>query len=105
MENDFIIIKTTYPTVSKAKDLANVLLKEKLAACVQLTQIESLYSWHEKIENEAEILVTIKTKSFNYERIEKLIKKHHEYRVFQIVSIKIDKGYKPYLDWIDSNTK
>ncbi len=105
MKKEFIIIKTTYPTVSKAKELADILLKEKLAACVQLAQIESLYSWHEKIENETEILVTIKTMAFNYDKIEKVIKKHHEYYIPQIVAIPIEQGYKPYLDWISSNVK
>jgi periplasmic divalent cation tolerance protein len=45
------------------------------------------------------------TKSSHYEKVEKVIKKHHEYRIPQIVALKVEQGYKPYLDWIDSNVK
>ena len=59
MKEKFIIIKTTYPNLAKAKNLAKILLTQKLAACVQFSSIKSMYFWEEKIANSSEILVSI----------------------------------------------
>lgn len=100
-----MVIKTTYPNVESSKKLADILLNEKLAACVQFSEIESCYLWEEKIVHDKEILVTIKTKSVFYEKIENIINHHHEYEIPQIFGIMIDKGSENYLNWIDSNLK
>ncbi len=105
MKNKFITVQTTYPNLTSAKNLAKILLKEKLAACIQFSKIESLYLWNEKIENSKEILVNIKTKNSLYLELEKIIKKHHVYENPQIISSKINQGYSPYLYWIESNLK
>ena len=52
MKTKFLIIKTTYPKMDGAKKLAKILLTKKLAACVQFSKIESLYSWENKILQE-----------------------------------------------------
>lgn len=101
----FIIIETTFKTLSKAKKLANLLLKEKLAACVQLSEIVSLYNWKNKIEEEKEILVTIKTSKKLYSKISKIIENNHEYQLPQIISKEINSGLEQYLKWIESNIK
>lgn len=101
----FIIIKTTYPNLKSAKNLAKILLSEKLAACIQFTKIETNYSWQNKIIEEKEALVTIKTNQKLYKKIEKIIVKNHEYKIPQILSFEIKNGYEPYLEWIGVNTK
>ena len=104
MKNDkFIIIQTTYPNLKSAKNLAEILLKEKLSACIHLQKIESLYFWEKKIQNDAEILVNIKTKKSKFLAIEKLIKKHHSYKLPQITATEIIKGSKDYLSWIETS--
>jgi periplasmic divalent cation tolerance protein len=109
MKNKFVAIKTTYPNSAKgktlAKNLAKVLLNQKLAACVQFLPIESVYVWEGKIKNEHEILVSIKSKNSLYKKIEKTIKEHHIYEIPQIFSTQIDRGLMPYLNWIDSITQ
>ena len=105
MENEFIIINTTYPNLKGAKNLARILLEEKLAACVQFMEIQSDYFWHEEIKSDQEILVKIKTINANYDQIEKIILRNHEYEIPQIVATKINKGLKPYLNWIGSIVK
>lgn len=105
MEHQFITIKVTYPNLTGAKNLARILLEEKLAACVQFTNIQSSYIWEGDVKNDQEILVEIKTTDMNYDYIEKIILKNHEYEIPQIVVIKIDKGFAPYLNWIDSIVK
>lgn len=102
-KENFIIVETTCSNMSLAKKLAKILLEEKLAACIHLQKMISLYFWEEKLENDQEVLLSIKTKNSKFLRIEKTIKKHHEYKLPQIIAIPIIKGSKDYLSWIDTN--
>lgn len=105
MKKEFLIIKTTYPKLSDAKKLAKILLTKKLAACVQFAKIESCFNWQNKISNEKEILVSIKTKANFYKKIEKEILANHSYKIPQIIAIKIERGFFGYFDWIEESFK
>lgn len=102
---EYCIIFTTCPDNKEAKALASSLIKEKLAACVQLSPITSYYTWKNDQHIETEIRLTIKTRTKLYETIEQFIKKNHSYEVPQIVQIPINDGSDEYLDWIDETTK
>lgn len=99
MENQLIIIKTTFSKKSEAKKLAKILLIQKLAACVSFSKIESFYIWNKKIANSKEILVEIKTKASLYDKIEKIILQNHQYEIPQILAIKIDQSFLKYKNW------
>lgn len=99
------MIETTLPNLRSAKNLGKILLEEKLAACVQFCEIKSSYLWMNKIENNQEILLKIKTKNSLYFDVEKVIKNHHPYEIPQIFSVQIETGFAPYFDWIEKSTK
>jgi len=101
MTTKFLIVKTTYSNQSEAENLSRILLKKNLAACVQFWPIKSFYNWQNKIVEDAEILVSIKTKAIFYKKIEKEILLHHSYKVPQIVAIEIDSGLDTYFEWIE----
>lgn len=105
MKNKFIIIETTYPNQKLAKNLAQILLEKKLAACIQFVKIKSMYSWDKKIQNDSEILVRIKTKNSLFLEVKKIIQNHHSYENPQIISTQINQGSERYFNWIDLNTK
>jgi len=98
--SEFIIIETTYPNLEQAKNLAKILLSENFAACVHFQPIESMYIWKGKLENDAEILVRIKSKKSFFDEIEKIIKKHHGYMLPEIISINIDEVEEKYGQWL-----
>jgi periplasmic divalent cation tolerance protein len=101
---DYAIILTTCPNEKEARDLASKLISKKLAACVQLSGIESFYTWKSKVCIDPEFRLTIKTKTRLFEQVERFIKRHHTYEVPQIVMVPIIDGSEDYLDWIDENT-
>ena len=101
----YIEVKTIFEKKDEALNLANLLLSKKLVACVQIGEIQSLYHWKGKLENEKEYVLTMKTKETLYEEIEKTIKANHSYEVAEIVALPILKGSKEYLSWIDETTK
>ena len=101
---DYYIIKTTCKNKEEARSIGHLLVKSKLAACVQISNIESIYAWEGKICTEKECLLSIKTKAFNYPKIEEIILKNHTYKTPQIVAVPICDGFKKYLDWIGENS-
>jgi len=100
--HNYSIIQTTTNSKESAKELAKALLEQKLANCIQIFPIESLYFWEEKLCDEVEYLLQIKTSSKNYKRVEELILSLHSYDTPEIIEIPITNGFKGYLDWLDS---
>ncbi|MFA7082983.1 MAG: divalent-cation tolerance protein CutA [Arcobacteraceae bacterium] len=100
-----IIIQTTCASKKEAKYIAKLLIKKRLAACVQLTKIKSFYYWENKVCNEKEILLTVKTKKKNFKKIQRKIKENHSYDLPEILEINISNASKEYLQFIEGNTK
>ncbi len=99
----FIFISTTFEKKKDAENLAREIIEKKLGACVQLTEAESYYGWKGKVEKAQEYRVSIKTISNKYKDIEKLILKNHPYELPEVISTKIKKGSKRYLNWVKEN--
>jgi periplasmic divalent cation tolerance protein len=96
----YLIVKTTFESKKDAEAIAKKIIEAKLAACIQLSEVESYYKWNNKTENSHEYKLEIKTLSKNYKKLEKLIIKNHKYEIPEIVAIKIKKGSKKYLNWM-----
>ncbi|MCH7568655.1 MAG: divalent-cation tolerance protein CutA [Nanoarchaeota archaeon] len=98
----YIQVITAVDNEEKAHEIARFLLEKRVAACVQIIPISSMYRWKGKIEKSREWLCLIKGKDF--EKIESVIKKIHPYETPEIIEIPITQGNKKYLDWIDEET-
>ncbi|MCE3255676.1 MAG: cutA [Rickettsiaceae bacterium] len=100
--NQYCLIKTTFKNKNEAKKLAKILLQGRLVACAQISIIESLYSWEGKMVGEKEFLLSLKTKTSFYKKIEKIIIQNHSYKIPQIIAVPVSKISKAYLDWVES---
>ena len=96
----YIIIKTTFGSRKEAEKAAKKIIEKRLAACIQLSEIESYYKWNNKTEKSHEYKVEIKTLDKNYRKIEELIAKNHKYQIPEIIAYKLNKGSKKYLNWM-----
>jgi periplasmic divalent cation tolerance protein len=99
------IIQTTCKDIDEAKKIAKILIEKKLAACVQISDIESLYVWNEELCNDNEKLVSIKTKKKNFEKIQRKIKENHSYDLPEIIAIDIENASEEYKKYIGDNIK
>lgn len=91
----------TAPSQEVAKKIAGGLVKNKLAACVNIIPgVVSMYEWKEKIEEDPEVIMMIKTRTSRLEEVTKYVRENHPYDVCEVISSKIDQGNPPYLDWI-----
>jgi periplasmic divalent cation tolerance protein len=101
---NIVIVQTTCATKTEAKNIAKLLIDDKLAACVQLSECESFYSWNGEFCCDNETLLSIKTRKENFEKIKSKIKELHSYDVPEIIEINISNSSKKYLKFIGDNT-
>ena len=86
--------------ISELENMCKTILKRKLAACIQISNIESFYIWINKIENIDEFKIIIKTTLDKYSDLEKAIVDIHSYEIPTLYALDIYKIYQPYSDWI-----
>jgi periplasmic divalent cation tolerance protein len=99
------IVSSAFANREDARRVAGVLLAEKLAACVQLMEIESHYAWKSDVRHEPEVMLLAKTRSELFPRVIERIKALHPYETPEIVAQSFSAGFAPYLDWIRTETK
>jgi periplasmic divalent cation tolerance protein len=99
-----VLIQTTCASKTEAKNIAKKLIDEKLAACVQLSEVESFYNWNDEFCSDNETLLSIKTRKENFEKVKSKIKEYHSYDVPEIIEIDITNSSKKYLKFIGENT-
>lgn len=102
----YIVVLVTVPDRLLAKKIVNLLLKEKLAACVNIIPgVDSFFWWQGKIDKAKETLLVIKSKKKLINKLIKAVKSRHPYSVPEIVALPIILGNKDYLNWIDESCR
>lgn len=97
----FTVSYVTTPDEKTAKEIAHKLVQNKLAACVNiLPQVTSIYVWEEKVNEDSESMMIIKTTAEKTDALIKFVKENHPYSVAEVISMSIVNGNEPYLDWL-----
>jgi len=98
-----IVVLMTTATREEAEKIARNLLNQKLIACANIVgPVSSLFWWKEKISQENEFLVLMKTSADLFEKLAATIKQMHSYEVPEIIAIPIANGEQTYLEWLSS---
>jgi periplasmic divalent cation tolerance protein len=100
-----VLILSTAATREEAAKIAEALVEEGLAACVQLSPIESWYRWEGKVERGAEVRLQIKTRAVLAETVQARVRALHSYEVPELVVVPIEGGSADYLGWIAEATQ
>lgn len=104
-QSKHLLVLTTCPGSITAKKIANDLVVEKLAACVQvISGVQSFFRWVGKVNNSEEYLLIIKTTTDRYDQLEARITSLHPYDLPEIITLPINGGLAGYLAWIETNT-
>ena len=102
---DACIVLCTCADMQSATAIASRLVENKLAACVNLVpNLISIYRWQDKIEQDAEVQMLIKTRRALTEKALQLVEKFHPYDTPEWLVLNVDAGGKDYLQWISQNT-
>jgi periplasmic divalent cation tolerance protein len=98
---EFIVVYVTAGSLEEASRLAQALVEERLAACVnQIGPVQSVYRWEGKLEQSEERLLIIKTRRDLFPAVEKRVRELHSYAVPEIVALPIVEGNHDYLRWL-----
>jgi periplasmic divalent cation tolerance protein len=100
----YCMVITTAPERDEAEKLARGILENRLAACVQLSDIRSFFFWNGQIQNDDEVSLFIKTTTKRYAALESYIREYHPYDVPEIIQLPITGGSSEYLAWLDATT-
>lgn len=101
-----ILVISNLPDMPSAEKLANRLVAEQAAACVNiLSACLSVYQWQGKLESAAEVPVLIKTTEPRYKKVEEIIRAEHPYELPEIIAVPITAGLPEYLAWIRAGTQ
>jgi periplasmic divalent cation tolerance protein len=101
-----IIAMTTCPTAPIADRIAQTLVGEGFAACVnQISGIASTYIWQDQIQTDTETLLLIKTTGGQFESLKARLAALHPYELPELVAIPVCAGAENYLDWIRDTVK
>lgn len=89
----------------EAKRIGKALVNERLAACVNLHPIESIFRWQGEVSQEKEVAVFAKTRAELVDELTKRVKELHSYEVPCIVALPMEKGNPDFLEWISQSTR
>ncbi|MFN7131198.1 MAG: divalent-cation tolerance protein CutA [Myxococcales bacterium] len=99
--SDSIVVLVTAPDEAKAAEIGRALVEERLAACANIVPaIRSIYRWEGKVQDDAEVLMLLKTRKSAFGALEARVKALHPYTCPEIIALPIEKGHWPYLKWI-----
>ena len=99
-----VFIVSTYPNKKSISKISNDLIKNKIIACVNISKIDSIYSWNGKIQNSLEYIAIFKTVTKNKIILKKIIEETHPYDVPEIAEIDVTSINKSYLNWLIEST-
>lgn len=98
------IILVTAGSENEADAIASELVKSKLAACVTVFPVRSIYTWQGEVNRDREVQILIKTNLDRFPEIAAKIRELHSYELPEIIALPIVAGLQPYLDWIGEQT-
>ncbi len=101
----FMSIYITVGMEKEAKNIIRTLLKKKLIACANLFPVTSFFNWENKLQEDDEIAIIMKTRDDLVDQVIKEIKELHSYEIPCIVVWQIIKGNEDYLSWVEKETQ
>lgn len=92
---------TAIDSGDSANTLADSIIEERLAACVQIMpKMRSVYRWKDKIESSDEFLLLIKTSTEKYTVLEEFINDVHPYETPEIIALEVNEVSEKYFNWL-----
>jgi periplasmic divalent cation tolerance protein len=100
-----IIVLVTCGSAREARVLGTAIVRDRLAACVNITSspVRSIYRWKGRIESAKEFLLIIKTTRKRFSSLEREILRLHSYDLPEIIAISITMGSKGYMKWLEDS--
>lgn len=101
-----LVVLTNLPDRAAAEKLADLLVEQSLAACVNiLAPCRSVYRWRGEVHHDEECPMLIKTTAERYPSLEAAILANHPYELPEIIAVPVERGLPEYLGWVAQETR
>ncbi|MFD0740056.1 divalent-cation tolerance protein CutA [Lysobacter koreensis] len=101
-----LLVQCSVPDADTADAVAQALVGERLAACVQrLPGVQSTYRWQGRVERNDEVVLLIKTTTQRLAALIARVQALHPYELPEVIAVEASGGFAPYLDWVDEQTR
>jgi periplasmic divalent cation tolerance protein len=102
-ERTKIIIISSVASEEIAIDIAQTLLEERCAGCINIVpKVRSIYRWKGEITDDRESMMIIKTVEDKFEEVNAILEEKSGYETTEVLSFDVKRGSKAYLDWVES---
>lgn len=101
----FGLVLVTIDSEANALALAQKLVEARLAACVSLAPVQSVYRWQGTLHQDQEWQLTLKTDLRRFDDLTRFITQHHPYEVPEIIALPLVAGSTAYLSWLAEQTQ
>ncbi len=99
------VVLVTVGAETEAQDLGRYLVETRLAACVSLMPLQSIYRWQGEVQIDQEWQLLIKTDLSRFEDLSAAIRQRHPYDLPEIIALPITQGLPDYLGWLLAETR
>jgi periplasmic divalent cation tolerance protein len=101
MSEETLVVLVTAPTMEQAAQLGRTLVEERLAACANLVPgLRSIYRWQDAVQDDAEVLLLIKTTAARFDRLAQRVRELHSYETPEVLALPVVAGSPAYLQWL-----
>ena len=101
---DKLVVLITTGKMEEAQKIADELVKQRLAACVNIVpQITSVYWWKGEVCHDTEVLLVVKTDRQRFVRLEQAVRNLHSYEIPEVIALPIEAGSQAYLEWMNES--
>jgi periplasmic divalent cation tolerance protein len=100
-----LAVFTTVATLEDAERMARALVERRLAACVQIQAIQSVYRWQGQVQLDCEQGLMCKTSAERYPALEAAIRELHGYELPAIHALRVDQAWAPYAAWVRASVQ
>ena len=100
-DGDLVEVRVACPDRAGAQGIADVLVAERLAACVQvLGEMSSTYAWQGRVQTEPEVLLLAKTTSGRFEALAARVDELHPYETPEVLAVAVAHALPRYAAWV-----
>jgi periplasmic divalent cation tolerance protein len=96
----------TAPNQDVARQLAQAVVGERLAACVNIVAgVTSVYRWEGAVQEDEEVLLVLKTTADRRDALQARLLALHPYTVPEFFVLDASEVSAPYLEWLERSTR
>jgi len=98
------VVISTAGSEDEARRIASALVERRLAACAQISEIESFFFWQGALQQEGEFRLMLKTTEDRYPAVESALRELHPYELPAIHAVAVERAFAPYAAWVEEGS-